>query len=204
MFGHGRRQDVGLLGGGLTQTTGDVERALNELHGAVVSKIEEVDRWYLSDKRRKRVASRTLRAFAILLTALGSIWPLAISASSTSSSPSWGYAFLAAAGASIAFDRFFGLSLAWMRDLAAHEQIRALHTQFVFDWAQECLASTGQSDVGARLSILRSVAEDLGSIVSSETATWTVQLGTLVDSLERSVSPLGGEQRGAGADTADR
>lgn len=150
----------------------DPERALVQLYRSAESGALRTVEWYLADKKSKRRMSRMLRGSAILIAAIGSVYPLVVTSQSLSWSQTWGYVLLALAATFIAFDRFFGLSSAWMRDMSSANGINTRLLRFQHDWTA-LLAGTddGAADV-SRLVLLRTFVEDVADEVNRESAAW--------------------------------
>jgi hypothetical protein len=87
---------------------------LGELYGWVEQFASETIGWYLGEKERKASWSRGLRALAAALATLGGAIPVAALAASKPVYGNWGFVLLAFAAGSLAYDRFFGYSSAWL------------------------------------------------------------------------------------------
>lgn len=143
----------------------------------------EAIEWYLNDKRIKKRASQILRAIAIVLAAAGGLVPLITVAAQRGHWAAWGYVLLAGAASCVGFDRFFGLSAAWMRDVSGAQLIQIRLQVFQYDWATMC-ASPASSDTIARLSLLSVFINDVNSLVHEETSEWTVEFQSSLAHLE--------------------
>ncbi len=140
--------------------------------------IEAID-WYLSDKRYKKLCSRLLRALAIALVAAGGVVPLVSAAQPGGGGAGWGYVLLALAAACVGFDRFFGLSSGWMRDVTAAQAVQQRLERFQFDWTTACAqaapAPVAPEEVLERLDLLRAFSEDVRDLVRGETGEWVAE-----------------------------
>lgn len=150
--------------------------ALESLRGWAEDQASAAIDWYLRDMAGKRRGARALRALAILLLVAGAVVPL-VSAAQDSDIAGWGYVLLAGAAGAVAFDRLFGLSSGWMRDLIAVQRLQRTLSEFQLDW-EAVLARAAldphrhEPDVSARLHLVRRLATDVAGLVADETAQW--------------------------------
>ena len=168
----------------------DPNQAFTTLYRHAEGKAIETMNWYLRDKRGKKRWSRALRALAIALAAGGGVLPLLSAARPGMGGASWGYVLLALAAACIGFDRFFGLSSGWMRDVTTAQTIQRRLERFQLDWAVECARAAsgpiGSMQVLNRFELLRAFGEDLLDFVRHETAEWVVEFQSSLAQLELS------------------
>jgi hypothetical protein len=143
--------------------------------------------WYLLDKRGKKKASRTLRAFAILFASAGGLIPLITVAARDSSWAPWGYVLLAAAASCLAFDRFFGLSAAWMRDIVRAQELQRRLEIFQYEWVAIC-AAPGVNDVSSSITLLHQFVGDINDLIHSETSEWITEFQSSLARLETSAA----------------
>jgi hypothetical protein len=138
--------------------------------------------WYLRDKRGKKRLSQLLRAASILLVAAGGLQPLLAAGGVSWASSDWGYVLLALAAACIGFDRFLGVSSAWMRDIITAQALQRHLATFQLAWAAACaqVASGpgGDQPLTARLTLLQQFGDDLQDLVQSETTEWVTEFHT--------------------------
>jgi hypothetical protein len=170
----------------------DPEAALRQLYELAEHEALDAIDWYLEDKRTKRRFSRLLRAGAIVFASAGGIFPLVVR---SPTDVNWGYLLLGLAGLCLAFDRFFGLSSAWMRDMAAVNRLRSVLTKFQLDWAAATLAAVagGPESVQTRLAVLQEFSADLPAQIGQETTTWTGEFNSLLGQLDLTRLPPPGE-----------
>jgi hypothetical protein len=121
----------------------DPEAALQKLYKHSEGRAVQISAWYLRDKRTKRATSQLLRALAIALGALGGLTPLIQLLTPSRNWSSWGYVFLLLSAALVAFDKFFGLSAAWMRDISASQEVSRLLVSFQLRWSQLSFEAKG-------------------------------------------------------------
>ncbi|NEA32642.1 SLATT domain-containing protein [Streptomyces sp. SID13031] len=160
------------------------EPALHRLYVLAEGEALDAIDWYLEDKRTKRRASRLLRALAIVLASAGGIYPLAVRADAD---VAWGYLLLGAAGVCLAFDRFFGLSSAWMRDMATVNRLRGTLLRFQHEWAAAALVAAAGADeasVRMRLGLLQAFAVEVPAQIQQETESWQGEFASLVGQLD--------------------
>ena len=140
--------------------------------------------WYLRDKKIMRFGSRLLRGLTVVLFVAGGIAPL-VNVARGDDAGGWGYVLLAAAAGCAAFDHFFGVSSAWMRDMTAAQAIQRRLTDFRLAWATLLLrsAATGavsptgaaDADLVARMQLIESLITDVTTMVETETTEWLAE-----------------------------
>lgn len=174
----------------------DVDGSLDALAAWVESQAAASIGWYLREKRSKARWSRTLRIAAIVLATIGAAVPF-VSAIANEVALQWGYLAFALAGAAMAFDRFFGLSSAWMRYLMAELSIQRilqdLRLQRTLLHAARAGVSPLPDDIAAELGLLSRTAEALHTVVEQETLAWVSEFQTNVAELSALAS---GPKRG--------
>ncbi|MBX6391569.1 MAG: SLATT domain-containing protein [Frankia sp.] len=153
----------------------DTEVVLTTLYRRAEKKAIDTVEWYLRRNRRQKRVARLLRALAVLLASVGLICPLVAIARSDSSLGDWGYVFLAAAAACVAFDRLFGFSTGWRRGVAGAQRVRDRLEIFQDDWTAACVPGAPNGGVAERLAILRIFTADLRALVELETAEWELE-----------------------------
>ncbi|WFE31338.1 SLATT domain-containing protein [Micromonospora sp. WMMD975] len=168
------------------------EVLLDQLREWAEGHAEDSIAWYLRDKAVRRKISRVLRGCAILLAVAGGMVPL-VSAARSASDGSWGYVLLAVAGGCLAFDHFFGLSSAWMRDITAAQAIQRAVTEFRLDWAASALPGADPAGSGAassgmlrhREALIRSLVMRTADLVEAETGEWLSEFRSNIGDLNR-------------------
>jgi hypothetical protein len=149
--------------------------------------IDAVD-WYLEDKRGKRTWSRGLRVVAILLVIAGGLQPVLDAAGPGRGEPAWGYVLLALAAACVGFDRFFGLSSGWMRNITTAQALRRRLELLQYDWAVECAKAATRTVDGkqvlTRVGLLRAFADDAAVLMQQETSEWVTEFQSNLGQLE--------------------
>jgi hypothetical protein len=156
--------------------------------------------WYMTEKRRKAVWSRRLRALAALLATAGAAIPVAALAAGRPSAATWGYLPLALAAGCVGYDRFFGYSSAWLRYLTTATAIRGLLVDFELDWAAR-LGQVGErelqpGEIQDFVAAVRSFAASVNDLIRSETEAWRAEFGTRLSELEVVVDRGSPEHRG--------
>ncbi|PZG16125.1 hypothetical protein C1I95_18325 [Micromonospora craterilacus] len=164
---------------------------LNSLREWAEGQAEDTIAWYLRDKAVRRSISRLLRGCAILLGVAGGVVPL-LSAASAGIGASWGYVLLAMAGGCLAFDHFFGLSSAWMRDIATAQALQRALTEFRLDWATIDLRTEANGEYGQvgaatlqREELIRVLVTRTAELVEAETGEWLSEFRTNIGDLNR-------------------
>ena len=117
---------------------------------------------------------------------------------------STGDVLLALSAACVAFDRFFGLSSAWMRDVLGSQSIQRRLDQYQHHWAEELLQADASAVPGIerRLRLIHSFLAVLHEIIGAETRTWEEEFQRSVSQLRESgsaVAPAESCQRGGTA-----
>ncbi|MFJ9038399.1 SLATT domain-containing protein [Streptomyces sp. NPDC102406] len=135
--------------------------------------------WYLRDRRRKRQGSRFIRGLTILLAIAGTAVPLA---GSLQGGPpqALGYVLLALAAGCKGFDHFFGLSAAWMRDMAAAQALRTKLSEFRLAWSREELRDGSAEGITPeqleqRMDLIGALVAAVHREVEGETAHWLTE-----------------------------
>ncbi|MDX3260178.1 SLATT domain-containing protein [Streptomyces sp. MI02-2A] len=183
-----------------TSTPLERQASVESLRAWAEQEAEDAIEWYLEDKRRKRQGSRAIRGMMVVLATAGTVIPLA-GAALESNIQSWGYVFLAAAAGCKGFDYFFGLSTAWMRDIAAAQSLRGELNEFRLAWSAELLrdvtAEPEQAVIERRMNLISGLVSAVRKHLESETADWTVEFSVGLQQLqEQAVVPT---QRPIGA-----
>jgi hypothetical protein len=146
---------------------------------------EDAIAWYLLDKKNKRTASRLLQGLAIAFAVAGTAIPLGTAATG-SSGQGWGYVLLAAAAGCKGFDHFFGLSAAWMRDIAVAHALRFELGEVRLEWAADVLragpaARTGPdtplepAELERQLALVSRLVTAVRGHIEAETTAWQVE-----------------------------
>jgi hypothetical protein len=184
-----RERDIRLatLPADFPRTPGDPQATILMLYEQLEGYALAIREWYLADKRSKRRYSRFLRAMAIILAAVGGLAPLAPMLPPNSGAR-WGYVFLALAAACVAFDRIFGLSTAWMRDIAGAQAADTIRAELYAEWARIITAGRSAQDcIERQLALLEQTSASLGNILTSETSEWRKEFESSLEHLKSMV-----------------
>lgn len=164
----------------------DVDASLDALAGWVEGRAQEAIDWYLDAKRSKARWSRRLRFLAIALATVGATVPF-VSALADGIALQWGYLAFALAGAAMAFDRFFGLSTAWMRyitaEIALQGMLKVLQLDRAALRAQRSGAAATREEVRAELALLSDAIDAIQAEVADETRKWVAEFQSNVAEL---------------------
>ena len=189
--GTGGQRDLraGAFPAGALDDWKDAEATLAALYRYVEDRATAAADWYLRHKRGKKRWSRGLRVLAIVLAAAGGIQPLVDAATPGSGPAEWGYVLLALAAACVGFDRFFGLSSGWMRDILAAQAIQRRLEAFRFEWAAANLRDSGQPPaaperVRRALALIRRFEQEVAGVVERETNDWVLEFQSGLAQLE--------------------
>lgn len=154
--------------------------------------------WYLTEKRRKALWSRRLRAFAIVLATLGGAVPVVALAARHPEVGNWGYLLLALAAGCVAYDRFFGYSSAWLRYVATATVLKGDLADFRVAWAAQ-LATIGnreptEAEVARLITEARAFVRRVNDAVRTETEAWRNEfdnrMGELETGLQQRPTPM--------------
>jgi hypothetical protein len=151
----------------------DPEETLRTLFRRAEAQALEAQSWYLRDKRTKKAIAQLLRAVSIIFAAAGGIFPLISVAQPGLVSASWGYVLLAISASCVGFDKLFGVSAAWMRDIASAFAIQERLGRFQIDWAElSVLPPTNDATVCEALRLIDAFMLDLHGLLKLETTEW--------------------------------
>ncbi|MGQ4599746.1 SLATT domain-containing protein [Nocardia sp. R6R-6] len=170
------------------------DETLAQLFRRVETYAIEARDWYSRDKLTKRRASRALTAAMIVLGLLGILVPLLTTAGVDALDPSWGYALLACAAGCAAFDRAFGISTAWTRDIRSAQSINTMLCDFQLEWISISRTSANSNaEIDRRMEMLRHFIRRINDVIALETDIWTAefQLSTeaLISRFDRKQGP---------------
>lgn len=161
----------------------DAEATLVRLYERVEGFAIESANWYLRDKRGKSRACKILRVAAIVLGLAGGLVPL-LAAAGVAVQLGAGYALLAAAAGCTAFDRYFGLSTAWTRDIQGAQAIHRTLSDFQIRWASMCRSEARTDEtIQQHLSCLREFLAAINQITANETAEWSAEFRSTAEEL---------------------
>ncbi len=162
----------------------DPERALQELFEYSEGRDTQISAWYLTTSGSRGVSSQLLRALAMVCGALRG--PLIQLLVPSQNAVSLGYAFLLLAATLVAFDKFFGLSAGWMRDISASQEVSRLLVAFRPHWSQLSFKAKadGEANVRKRLQFLIQFNKQIDDVVKLETLAWETEIGALVAQLQ--------------------
>jgi len=159
--------------------------------------------WYYRNKSAKAMGSRFLRAFTIVATSLGGLIPIAVTTGLFDRPGATavemqlhhahinqiGYVCIGLAALAVAFDRFFGISTAWMRYIATAMSLETALVQFRIDWAKLTSSLGERMPSGAELEILIKKISDfiltVRTLVENETKQWVSEFQTNLSDLEK-------------------
>lgn len=186
-----RERDIRLaaLPADFPRTADDPQATVQMLYEQTEGYALAIREWYLADKRSKRRYSRFLRAAAIVLAAVGGVAPLAPLVTQPSGAR-WGYVFLALAAACVAFDRIFGLSTAWMRDIAGAQAADRIRAELYNEWAKVLTADGSAEDrAKLQLALLDQASLALANTLNTETSEWRKEFEISLEHLKSIVVP---------------
>jgi hypothetical protein len=186
----------------LSWTAQDTNASLDALAEWVEAQAAAAIAWYLREKRPKAAWSRFLRIAAITFATIGAAVPF-VTALIDDLALEWGYLAFALAGAAMAFDRFFGLSSAWMRyllaEMALQRILQDMRLQRTALHAARAGRAASAAEIQAELRLLATAAHAVHAEVERETIAWVSEFQSNVAEL----SALARTPKGRGGSAAE-
>jgi hypothetical protein len=172
--------------------------SIDQLVNYVSDHAQEAIAWYLRMKNIKRHGARLVRWFVAIATGGAAIVPLIAQTYPGSIQPGWASISLAGAVAAIGLNRYLGFSNSWMRHLLTEMEIREKLHRFLFliEAKRAELAGAGPSpeDTQHLLAICAEFLLSIDAIVRQETASWSVELRSVLSDLQPGVRGSGEDQ----------
>ena len=167
--------------------------SLERLAAHVSAEGESAIRWYIAEKRPKRVWARLLRGLGLLLVLLAAVIPLLAELGpdigGRQLSPAWASMALVLAAGCVGFDRFFGFSSAWMRFITTELRIRQVLRGFELDWERRRVGWQDQlPDATATLAALQACRECIvavDTLVLEETERWVQEFSAAIEEIDK-------------------
>jgi hypothetical protein len=138
--------------------------------------------WYMEKRKPRQVISLWIRAISLCFIFLGGLWPLIpVDIPDNPHFLSWGYVLIGIGGGLLLFDKYFGLSSAWMRYIVAAEDINTVIDGFRMRWLQGQMGvkEPGTDNAPDRFQVLITLVDQtvqkLHSIVVQETNAWRLE-----------------------------
>jgi hypothetical protein len=168
--------------------------SLERLAAHVTAEGKAAIRWYVANKRPKRVLARLLRGLALLFVLLAAIIPLLAEIGPDVGgyriSPAWASMSLVLAAGCVGFDRFFGFSSAWMRFISTELRISQVLRAFELDWESRRVGWEDQTpDATATLAALQACKDCLvavDTLVLDETERWVQEFSAAIEEIDKS------------------
>jgi hypothetical protein len=104
--------------------------SLNNTYRDVENTAYKFAGWYRKHKAPRQIVSLWIRGMSLAFLLAGGLCPLIPLILFQMDMHPWGYFFLAFGGGLLLFDRLFGISSAWMRDISTAQQIEARFDAF--------------------------------------------------------------------------
>ncbi|MGH9449398.1 MAG: SLATT domain-containing protein [Terriglobia bacterium] len=155
---------------------------------------ERID-WYTDNLRWKRFGSRFFRAAAIILIGIGSLLPLVVTAGiglgwNVKRIPfSFGYVAFALAAGCLAYDKYFGLSTGWLRDIKTQLALETGLDRLRLDWIALIAKVQGNKptpdQVQDLLKRLQVFVQFVDALVQQETDAWILEFQASLAELAR-------------------
>ena len=168
----------------------------NSLHGFfkyTIEKAEKYRKWYSDNALRNKNRARPLRWFTIVLFALGGIIPVLFQILSEFGwdrylNPAWATVVIAAAGAILGFDKFFGYTSGWIRYRTTETTILAERDRLLYAWEFGKLAWEGKpptfKHAKEMVALLRDFSATISNNVREETQAWVAEFEGALRSLD--------------------
>jgi hypothetical protein len=182
--------------------------SLANLYAATIAKARQQIEWYRVKVGPKRVGSQLCRLAAIVLLGLAALIPLIRSALSSAAIVTagrmnvafeLGYVFAAVAAGVIAFDKYFGLSTAWIRYIQTELALEGALDELQYDWVALQAKIQGQSPATeqcqAMIQRLRSFIVLVNSKTQQETEEWVMEFQANLADLEKAAKARVQEQK---------
>lgn len=142
--------------------------------------------WYLLSKKEKKTYAQWLRLSTIILTAMAGLLPVISEISELP--PILSSVALGLAALSLAIDKFFGFSSAWMRYIAAEHQIRQCLHEFQMDYDLEQAGwDNAQPTIEQTQKILgrcKAFLYQVDAIIRNETDQWLAEFQDALKQIE--------------------
>jgi hypothetical protein len=188
----------------LTWSRTEIRHSLDELYAWGERLAVEAIGWYMAEKRRKSLWSRTLRAFAFVLATAGVAVPVVALSAGRPTAGNWGFLLLALAAGCLTYDRFFGYSSSWQRYMAVATSLRTQLIEYQAAWAKEMVAMAtrepNSTDAVRLIDFVRTFTWNINDTIRTETEAWLVEFHTRLTELEsRLQQSKGGLARRGGA-----
>lgn len=168
--------------------------SLKRVYEWAIGVARENIKWYESRRPPARKFSQSFRALAIILGAIGGLCPLIDSTKFLANGPAlgqWGYVSLAIAAALVLFDKYFGFSTGWMRNIMTQMSLEKALKEFQFDWAilnaqQQC-QQPPQSNALVFLQKAKDFCVQIDGLIKQETDAWVAEFQTNIAELEKAL-----------------
>ena len=174
----------------------DTAASLQRLLDYVESEAHKAAAWYLTNKRSKSTWSRAIQMSALILTALGGIFPVASFLLKNmhwpflSESGLWSSLFVGLAAALIGLDRAFGFSSGWARYIMTATSIRKALEEFRMDWlmlASKASAPLTPEQIAELIQLSKKFRISVETMVIEETKDWVAEFQSSMANLEKDI-----------------
>ncbi len=174
----------------------DKAEALRQLGLVGRLRCDEAISYYRKGAPSKRLWARAFRVLALLFATTAGLTPIVLPLAVAWYAPwkdhlsdllSLAAVFAALAVATVAFDRLFGFSSAWMRFVVADLELTTRRDAFTAEWAKICVragvAPTAEQ-IASSLDVLAMLLASVNEIVRSETQSWVSEFRGVLSDLE--------------------
>jgi hypothetical protein len=185
----------------------DIGGSIRQLKEFVVGRAKDAITYYQFAKKPKKRWAIWLRMAALVFAGLAGLLPilsqiLTDAAGVPVIAPGWASVYLALAAGSVAIDRFFGFSSAWMRFMASELRVRRATDEFELDWeaarAGWPAAGPGTGEADEFMQRARAFTVQIADIVREETEEWISEFRETIRQIDESArTTRTADERGA-------
>ncbi len=145
----------------------------------ILDAVGKEEQWYRRARRWHSFLSRFIRSIAIILFAIGALYPILVpQIGQSASAKNYGYISLAVGGLILLLDKYLGVSTGYIRFYLAELEIKKNTSDFSLNWEMEIskVANPMENDsIVNLLMLLKNFQQVVYSIIQTETNTWATE-----------------------------
>lgn len=145
----------------------------------ILKAVANEEKWYRVARQWHSFFSRSIRAIAIVLFAIGALYPILVPQGSSSAlTPNYGYISLAVGGLILLLDKYLGVSTGYVRFYLAELEIKRNTSDFNLNWEMEiskAASPMANDSIINLLMLLKNFQQVVYSIIQTETNTWATE-----------------------------
>lgn len=153
--------------------------AFEAIKTKILEAVEKEEKWYRRGRRWHSFLSRAIRAIAIVLFAIGALYPILVpQTNSIAFAKNYGYISLAVGGLILLLDKYLGVSTGYVRFYLAELEIQKNKSDFNLNWELEISKATNpmaNESIINLLMLLKNLQQVVYSIIQTETNTWATE-----------------------------